>query len=159
MSFFNKLVDGITHHNQQQYGQQQQQQQYGQQQQQGQPQPPRPWRAEWDGQIQRWIYLNQETGQRSHEFPQSQYGGGQYGPGYGQQYDEQQQQPQYNQGPPQGQYGNQSSDYSAPASAPPAKKQGMGYGGIALAAGAGLAGGALLMHEGEKVGMPCTLLC
>lgn len=30
---------------------------------------------------------------------------------------------------------------------------------MALAAGAGLAGGALLMHEGEKVGMFCTLFC
>lgn len=166
MSFLNKLVDGLTHHNQGQgqnqqqggYGGQQQQNygggQYSGQQQQGPPQPPHPWRAEWDGQSQRWVYINQENGQRSHEFPQSQYGGG-----YGQQYGGQQSQPQYNQGPPQGQYGNQSSGYGAPAGAPPAKKQGMGYGGMALAAGAGLAGGALLMHEGEKVGMFCTLFC
>jgi len=117
MSFLNKLVEGITHQSQSQ-------------QQSGPPQPPHPWRAEWDGQAQRWVYINQENGQRSHEFPQSQYGGGQYGPGYGQQYSGQQQ-TQYNQGPP--------------------KKSGMGYGGMALAAGAGLAGGALLMHEGEKV--------
>jgi hypothetical protein len=142
MSFLNKLVDGITHHNQ--GGQSQQntysgggQQQYGQQQGGGPAQPPHPWRAEWDG--QRWIYINQENGQRSAEFPHSQYGG------YGQQYGGQQQ-AQYNQGPPQQQYG-----------APPAQKSGMGYGSMALAAGAGLAGGALLMHEGEKVGMSFSL--
>ena len=36
---------------------------------QGPPQAPRPWRAEWDGQDQRWFYVNEETGERTFNFP------------------------------------------------------------------------------------------
>jgi len=52
-------------------GQQQQQQFHAptHPQYQGPPQPPRPWRAEWDGQDQRWAFVNEESGQRTFAFP------------------------------------------------------------------------------------------
>lgn len=46
---------------------------------QGPPQPPRPWRAEWDERDQRWFYVNAETGERTFNFPGGQAGG--YGSG------------------------------------------------------------------------------
>jgi hypothetical protein len=90
---------------------------------QGPPQPPAPWIAEYDNQSQRWFFLNQQTGERSWNFPQPQgnYGGGSYGSGG------------YGGGPQE-----------------PPKESHAGR-NAALAGVAGLAGGALLMHEGEKV--------
>ena len=41
--------------------------------------PPRiqyPWEAEWDDNRGTWIFLNRETGQRTHEYPNQSYGGG-----------------------------------------------------------------------------------
>jgi hypothetical protein len=141
MSFLNNLVNEFTHKGQNQqsqgYGQNQS---YGQQQQYGggygqqqsynneRPNPPAPWIAEWDQQQNRWVYINRENGQRTHEFPQGNrgYGGGGYQQqgGYGQQ--------SYNQQPQQ-------------------QKSHSGR-NTAIGVAAGLAGGALLMHEGEKIG-------
>jgi hypothetical protein len=86
---------------------------------QGPPQPPPPWIAEFDNQSQRWSFLNQQTGERSWNFPQSQGG---YGSGYG----------------------------DGGGGAPVQQESHTGR-NTALAAIGGLAGGALLMHEGEKV--------
>lgn len=90
---------------------------------QGPPQPPPPWIAEWDSQSQRWFFVNQQTGERSWNFPQASYGGGGYSqPGYGNDNSYQQPQSQSHTGR-----------------------------NTALAAAGGLAAGALLMHEGHKV--------
>lgn len=142
MGLLDSIVGQLTHqgqgqqHGQQGYGQQSYgQQQYGQQyppQHQnynGPPQPPAPWIAEWDNQQNRWIYINRETGQRTHEFPQGGYQQGYGQQGYGQQGYGQQ---QYNQPPPQ-----QKKDHSGR--------------NMALGAAAGVAGGALLMHEGHEL--------
>jgi hypothetical protein len=88
------------------------------------PQVPPPWIAEWDNRDNRWIYINRQTGQRTFEHPQQSYGGGGYG-----------QQQQYGGG-----YGQEQ----------PQKKDHHGR-NMALMGVAGLAGGALLMHEGENV--------
>lgn len=147
MSFLNNLVNQFTHQggsgrSQQGYGNQGYPsqggyggQQYGGQQYQqndGRPHPPAPWIAEWDNYENRWVYVNRETGQRTHEFPQQGYGGGGY------------QQQNYQQGGYGGGYG-----------APPqqVQEQHKSHNGrnMALGAMAGVAGGALLMHEGEKV--------
>lgn len=164
---------GQSSYNQQSYGQPP----YGQQQSYGQPQyggyppqsynnndrpnPPEPWIAEWDQQASTWVFVNRQTGQRTHEFPR---GGGGYSPqppAYGAGYPPPQQ--GYNQGPggypPQQQeYGNQGG-YGSPAPQqqygqqpePPKKKDHSGR-NTAIGVAAGLAGGALLMHEGHKVG-------
>lgn len=144
MSFLNNLVNQFTHQGQQgqQGGYQQQQggyqqggyaqQQYQYQQNSGygggnqSPQPPHPWIAEWDNYQNRWVFVNRETGQRQHEFP-GQGGYGQDNRGYGQQQT-------YGADPPQ------------------EHKQSHNGRNVALGAAAGLAGGALLMHEGHKVG-------
>ncbi|KAH0098354.1 hypothetical protein KCU66_g15707, partial [Aureobasidium melanogenum] len=80
---------------QQGYGGQQQgyggQQGYGAGQ--GTPQVPPPWRAVWDDRENRWLFINEQNGERTFEHP-GRTGG--YGGGYGS---------SYNQGPPQGQYG------------------------------------------------------
>jgi len=109
---------------------------------QGPPQPPPPWVAEWDGQDNRWFFLNQQTGERSLNMPQAQggYGGGQQG-GYGGQ--------QGGYGGQQGGYGGGGQQGYAAPQEPPKSHTGRNVG---IAAVAGLAGGALLMHEGEKVG-------
>jgi hypothetical protein len=129
---------------------------YGQQQPQ---QPPYPWRIERDNEG-RIFYLNEQTGERTHQFPGQQGGyGGPQGGAYG--------------GPPQGAYGGGQGQYGAPQGygGPQGGYGGQqsGYGGneyareeekkkgnhnMAYAAGAGalgLAGGALLMHEGEDM--------
>ena len=80
----------------------------------GPPQPPAPWVAEFDGQSQRWYFINRETGERTYNFPQNNQG---YSDGYG---------------------GQQQAPSHAGRN-------------TALAALGGLAGGALLMHEGHKV--------
>lgn len=132
MSFLNNLVEQFTHHgqnNQQQGGYAQesyQQSSYGGGQ--GPPQPPAPWYAEWDNYQNRWVFINRETGQRSNEFP-SGGGYGQENRGYG--------------GYQQQSYGGQP---------PPQEQKSHNGRNIALGAVAGLAGGALLMHEGEKIG-------
>jgi hypothetical protein len=149
MSFLNKLVDGITHHGDQQQGG------GGGGGQQGRPQPPPPWIAEWDSRDNRWLFVNQQTGERTFEFPQGGYGGQQ---SYGQQggYGGQQggyggQQGGY--GGQQGGYGGQQGNYGGGYAAPPPEQHKSHTGrNAALGVGAGLVGGALLMHEGEKVG-------
>ncbi|KIW05681.1 uncharacterized protein PV09_03544 [Verruconis gallopava] len=85
----------------------------------GPPQPPPPWISEYDYQSQRWFFVNQQTGERTWNFPQA---------------------PGYNGG------------YGGGGNYPPQQEQKSHTGrNTAIAAVAGLAGGALLMHEGEKV--------
>ena len=96
----------------------------------GSPQVPPPWVAEWDGRDNRWIFVNRETGERTFDFPQSRgYGGGGYGNTYGEEYRGQNQGGYYEQGQPQKSHNGRN---------------------MALGTVAGVAGGALLMHEGEK---------
>ncbi len=158
MGFLNELVSEFTHQGQGQGGgggQQQQQQQYGggqqgygggQQQYGGQQQqyggggggngPPPvspPWMAEWDGRDNRWLFINQQTGERTFNYPgpgQSMGAQGGYGGNQG----------QYNQGSYNPTQGNQ-------------QKQGGGGNAwkYAAAGGVGLVGGALAVHEGEKI--------
>ena len=144
MSFLNNLVSEFTHSNQ---GQRQdyppqQQQSYGQQgyssqsyNNNGPPQIPPPWIAEWDNRDNCWMYVNRETGQRTFEHPQPEYGRG--GGGYPQQ--------QYGGG---GGYGQEQRGeyYEQQAPKPDHSRRNMALAGVA-----GLAGGALLMHEGEEV--------
>ncbi|KAK3062967.1 hypothetical protein LTS18_003020 [Coniosporium uncinatum] len=116
------------------------------------PQVPPPWRAVWDERDQRWLFINEQNGERTFQFPQqgSNYGGGQYGGGgYG--------------GPPRegygGGYGGPSQqgydsyggqgDYYENERREKKHGHGMAYG--VGGAAVGLAGGALLMHEGEKL--------
>lgn len=112
------------------------------------PQPPPPWIVEWDGREERWIFFNQQTGERTNQFPQygggAGYGGGGYGGGQqyqgggygGQQY----QGGGYGGGGYEGEYRQEEKKSGG---------HGLAYG--AMGAAAGLAGGALLMHEGEEV--------
>jgi hypothetical protein len=95
---------------------------------QGAPQVPPPWRAVWDDRDGRWLFINEQNGERTFEHPghSGGYGGG-----------------SYNQGPPQAQYGGYEQQQQ------PKKNHNLAYG--AMGAAAGLAGGALLMHEGEEV--------
>ena len=106
----------------------------------GPPQVPPPWIAEWDPPANRWLFVNRENGQRTFDYPHA-YGGQYRGAPYEEQINET---IQYNQPPPppQGGYYQQ---------APPPQKSHAGR-NTALAAVGGLAAGALLMHEGEKVG-------
>jgi len=144
---------GQQQYGQQQYGQQQYgQQQYGQQQHSSHGPPPvsPPWIAEWDSRDNRWLFVNQQTGERTFTYP---------GPGYAQQ--------QGSYGGPQGGYGNSSGGYSNQGAygqqsynptqsgqhEQQAKKQGGNGWKYAAAGAAGVAGGALLMHEGEHISM------
>ncbi|OQV10456.1 WW domain-containing protein isoform 2 [Cladophialophora immunda] len=100
----------------------------------GPPQVPHPWVAEWDERDGRWFFVNRETGERTFQHPQPSYGGGGGGyeeRGYGSGYGGQEQRG--------GGYEQE-----------PQKKSHTGR-NVALGAAAGLLGGALLMHEGEKV--------
>lgn len=151
MSFLGDLVNQFTHQGQgggQQgsggYGQQQQnpiyggyppqQPSYGQSYGGGGPQGPAPqvyppWRVTWDDRDHRWLFINEQTGQRTFDYPHPNtgYNGPQgYAP------------------PPQQAY--QSAPHQQ-AAAP--KNHNLAYG--ALGAAGGLAAGALLMHEGEEV--------
>jgi hypothetical protein len=92
----------------------------------------RPWIVEWDNREERWLFINEQTGERTFQHPgqggggynQGGYGGGGYGQqGGGDCYEERKEE----------------------------KKGGHGmlYGG--LGAAAGLAAGAGLMYEGEKI--------
>lgn len=102
---------------------------------QGTPQVPPPWRAVWEDREGRWLFINDSNGERTFEHP-GQTGG--YGGGYGS---------SYSQGPPQGQYGG---GYEQQQPQHEKKSHnGLAYG--ALGAAAGLAGGALLMHEGHEI--------
>ncbi|KAL1306626.1 hypothetical protein AAFC00_005305 [Neodothiora populina] len=134
--FLGNIINEFTH----QGGSEQQQQQsyggggYGQQQQQGAPQVYPPWRAVWEQ--GRWLYINDQNGERTFEHPGN-YGGGasQGGYGYGGGSG-------YNSGAPQEPYGQREEQRSG-------GNHNVMYG--ALGAAAGLAGGALLMHEGEDI--------
>lgn len=98
----------------------------------GAPQVPRPWIAEWDQRDQRWIFINERTGERTFQHP-----GGSY----------ERREEYYQPGP-----GRQGGGYYEERRE---EHRGGGHGmayGVAGAA-AGLAGGALLMHEGHKIGM------
>lgn len=97
--------------------------------QQGHGGPPLPpgWIAEWDPQDQRYIFVNQRTGERSWNHPGSGPQGYSSPQGYGQ--------PQ-GYGPPRG------------APAPQQKNHNLAYGAGGLVAG--LAGGAFMMHEHDK---------
>lgn len=152
MSFLNNLVNQFTHS-----GGQQGQQQHASSQGGNRPPPVSPpWIVEWDGRDNRWFFINQQTGERTFTYP---------GPGYAQQ--------QGSYGAPQAGYGNGQGGYSNQGaynqnSYNPTqgnyqqeqhKKQGGGNGWKYAAAGvAGVAGGALLMHEGEEISM-LPLLC
>jgi hypothetical protein len=132
--------------------------QYPPQQGYGQPQnhPPLPlgWRSEYDQRERRTVFINQQTGQRSFDFPHPSYPqtGGYGQQGYGQQvgYEQQPQgygqQPQGYQQPPQG-YGQAYPQPQRPQQ-PQNNHNAMKYGG--LGAVGGLALGALGMHEWEK---------
>ncbi|KAF2083234.1 hypothetical protein K490DRAFT_70016 [Saccharata proteae CBS 121410] len=104
------------------------------------PQVQLPWVARWDEPAGRWIYINEQTGARTFEHP----GGSYQDAGY------------YQGGPPgmqqqQGGYGGGYEGEYREEEKSSGGGHGLMYAGVAGAAG--LAGGALLMHEGEKVGM------
>ncbi|KAK0660193.1 hypothetical protein DIS24_g3381 [Lasiodiplodia hormozganensis] len=140
MGLIGDLVSEFTHS-----GQQQQPQEsyggssggYGQQPPYVQP----PWVARWDGEAGRWIFINEQTGARTFEHPGSSYQGSGY----------------YQGGPPPSQgygggYGN--GGYGGNERVEYVEEKSSGGNGLmygAIGAAAGLAGGALLMHEGEKV--------
>ena len=137
------------------------------------PLPP-PWYSEWDAQDRRPIFINPQTGERTFEHPMPSYmpsggyGQGGYPPPGG--YDRREQEYERGGGYQQGGYGGQPAGYGSYG-----QQQMGGYGGGyeqekhekksgghglaygAMGAVAGLAGGALLMHEGEKVGESITL--
>jgi hypothetical protein len=150
--FVEKLFDsfsgGDKHQQQQQqqssYGGGQPQQNYGGG---GQPQVPYPWVARWDDREQRYIYINEQTGERSWTPPGQGYGGEQRG-----EYGHQQNQNQYSQSG----YGHQQNQYGSEERHEEKKGHGnaaaWGVGGAAL----GLGAGALLMHEGEDISTPPT---
>jgi len=94
------------------------------------------------------MYVNRETGQRTHEFPQGGYGQESRGYGGGMQGGYGGMQQGYGQ---QGGYGGQQG-YSGQQSYQEPVRQSHSGRNMALGAVAGVAGGALLMHEGEKVG-------
>ena len=129
MGFLNHLISEVTHS-----GQSNPQQ--GQQHANSQPPPVSPpWFAEWDARDNRWLFVNQQTGERTFTYP---------GPGYAQQ---------------QGSYGNNQGAYNQQAYNPTQsshqpeqqKKQGGNVWKYAAAGAAGVAGGALVMHEGEEI--------
>lgn len=116
--------------------------------QQGPPQPPYPWIARWDDRENRYIFINEQTGERSWNFPQQGGYGGSSGYGVG----------QSSYGGPQGGYGG---GYAAPQRGYEQEtvieeervkeKKGHGLAWGLGGAAVGLAGGALLMHEGEEM--------
>jgi hypothetical protein len=168
MGFLSDLVkdfSGSDKQGQQQSGYGQQQSGYGQQPYQQQSnssygsQPPPvspPWYAEWDSRENRWLFVNQQTGERTFNQP---------GAGYSQQ------QGNYGAPPQQGGYGYGQGGYSNQGAYQQTgydPSRGSGYqheehksGGngmkYAAAGAAGLAGGALLMHESDNIGKPALL--
>ena len=168
-SFVEKLFDSFSGSGENKHQQQQQQQEssYGGQQQnyggqQQQPQVPYPWVARWEDREQRYIYINEQTGERSFTPPgQNQgYGGGEQRGEYG--YQQNQSQNQYSSGGSYGQqqqsqygggYGQQQNEYSSEnreEKKSHSNAAAWGVGGAAL----GLGAGALLMHEGEDISKP-----
>lgn len=130
-----KLFDSFANKHNGQDQQQQQQQSYDYQQhppQQQSQQLPHPWVSRWDEREQRYIYINEMTGERSWTAPgQGQgYGGG--GGEFGQNYGGERQ-------GEENQHGGGGGGSNAAA---------WGMGGAAV----GLGAGALLMHEGEEIG-------
>lgn len=107
------------------------------------PQVPAPWVAEWDQRNSRYIFMNRETGERTFEQPQERYGGGGYQQqGYG-----------------RGGYGQEEQRGEYYEQQQPQKKDHHGR-NMALMGVAGLAGGALLMHEGENISeSPFNISC
>lgn len=104
-------------------------------------QPPYPWITRWDDREQRYIYINEQTGERSYTLPgasQGGYGGG--GESYGYPNQPSQQQGYYNSGEPAPEQREEKSSGHGSAAA-------WGAGGLAL----GLGAGALAMHEGEEI--------
>jgi hypothetical protein len=116
---------------------------------QGPPPVSPPWYAEWDGRENRWLFVNQQNGERTYTYPgpgyaqqQGSYGGPQGGYGYNQGgYSNQ---GAYN----QGSYNPTNSSYEQQQQE---KKSGGNGWKYAAAGAAGVAGGALLMHEGDDI--------
>jgi hypothetical protein len=150
MGFLGELVSEFTHSGQSGQGQQQHQQHSSG----GVPSrdPPPvslPWHTEWDARDNRWLFVNQQTGERTFTYP---------GPGFSQQ--------QGSYGSPQGGYGNNQGGYSNQGMYDPTnssyqqqeheKKQGGNGWKYAAAGAAGVAGGALLMHEGHEISTSTT---
>ena len=114
----------------------------------GAPQVPPPWIAEWDSRENRWGFINRETGERTHQHPQERfreggYGGGNYGGGYG------------GGGGGGGGYGQEYGGQDPRGYGQPPEKKDHHNRNMALGVAGGVLGGALLMHEGEKVGKFC----
>jgi hypothetical protein len=110
----------------------------------GPPLPPG-WVAEWVPQDQRYIFINQRTGEQTWNHPGQGPPSG-YGPGYNSRSP-----PGYSSGPPppQGYEQRPPQGYGPPGGGQhPPKDHSMAYGGLGLAAG--LAGGAFMMHEHDK---------
>ncbi|CAO2647553.1 Nn.00g084750.m01.CDS01 [Neocucurbitaria sp. VM-36] len=137
MGFLNELVSEFTHS-----GQQEKQQNGSSQASAGPPPVSPPWYAEWDARDNRWVFVNQQNGERTFTYP---------GPGYAQQ--------QGSYGTTQGGYSNRGA-YNQSVYNPmqgsyqqEEKKSGGGGNGwkYAAAGAAGVAGGALLMHEGDEI--------
>ncbi|KAL9109867.1 MAG: hypothetical protein Q9227_005570 [Pyrenula ochraceoflavens] len=97
----------------------------------GAPQVPPPWRSVWDERDQRWLFINEQTGERTFQSPNMRT--------------------EYYQG---GLTSNQQSGYYQSNPTPAGDQyyeknhDGLAYG--AAGAAAGIAGGAFLMHEGEE---------
>lgn len=151
MSFLGKLVNEFTHSGQSGQGQQQYQQHSSGAPTHAPPPVSPPWHVEWDARDNRWLFVNQQTGERTFTYP---------GPGYGQQ--------QGGYPDPQGGYGNTQGGYSYQGAYGQGsykqglpnnsyqqqehqKKQGGNGWKYAAAGAAGVAGGALLMHEGHEI--------
>jgi hypothetical protein len=119
---------------------------------QGPPPVSPPWYAEWDARDNRWLFVNQQSGERTFTYP---------GPGYGQQQGGYGAPHGYNEGGynNQGAYGQGS--YNPSNSSYGQQEQEKKSGGNAWKYGAagvaGVAGGALLMHEGSEISTPTYL--
>lgn len=128
MDFVEKIIDKVTDHGSSSGPGE------------GPPLPP-PWVSRWDSREERYFYINEQTGERTWERPGYSYMGSQYGS-----------QPQYG---GQSSYGGGSQEYresyGQEYSEKPKNDHSLAYG--AMGAAAGVIGGALLMHEGEKIRM------
>ncbi|OAL02928.1 hypothetical protein IQ06DRAFT_245717 [Phaeosphaeriaceae sp. SRC1lsM3a] len=146
MGFLGELVSEFTHSGQSSQHQGQPPSSGGSH---GPPPVSPPWFAEWDARDSRWLFVNQQTGERTFTYPgpgyaqqQGSYGGPQGGYGYGQGgYSNQ---GAYN----QGSYNPTNSSYQQQEHEKKSGGNGLKY---AAAGVAGVAGGALLMHEGEEM--------
>ena len=103
------------------------------------PQVPPPWVARWDEPAGCWIFINEQNGERTFEFPGGYGAGGGYGGGGYQR----QEYVSGGAGPGGGYYEERREERGSGGG------HGMAYG--ALGAAAGVAAGAGLMYEGEKV--------